>query len=110
MKRKVSARTCWLGVLTLLAAVIATSVPPGLGMYCLAAKGLLEPADDDVCVVAIEFNAIPASPGFLGRDQGRSAAGKRIDDDAPALGAIQNRIGNLLFGQHFPDTARRFPC
>src|SRR5437879_13851259 len=27
MKRKMSARTCWLGLLTLLAAVIATSVP-----------------------------------------------------------------------------------
>jgi hypothetical protein len=40
----------------------------GLGMYCLEPKDLLEPADDDVCVVAIEFDAIPASPGFLGGD------------------------------------------
>jgi hypothetical protein len=40
----------------------------GLGMHCLEAKDPLEPADDGVRVVAIEFDAISASPGFLGRD------------------------------------------
>ena len=63
-------------------------------MYCLEAEDLLESANDGVCVVAIEFDAIPASSGFFGRDQGRSASGEGIEDDAPALGAIQNRVGN----------------
>src|SRR5215470_7727435 len=70
----------------------------GLGMYCLEPEDLLEPADDGVGVVAIELDAIPASPGFLGRDEGRSTSGERIEDDAAALGAIQNRIGNHCDG------------
>src|SRR5215470_7926455 len=70
----------------------------GLGMYCLEPKDFLEPANDGVGVVAIELDAISASSGFLGRDQGRSTSGERIEDDAAALGAIQNCIGNHCDG------------
>jgi hypothetical protein len=47
----------------------------GLGMYCLEAKDGLEPADDGVGVVAIEFDAIPVAASATLRTQREPPAG-----------------------------------
>src|SRR5262245_4938972 len=63
-------------------------------MDCLESKDPLEPADDSVRVVTIEFDAVPASPSLLGGDESCSTSGERIADDAAAPGTIQDRVRN----------------
>src|SRR5450759_4151051 len=67
-------------------------------MYCLEAVHLVEPADYGVCVVRIDFNPVAAPSSLFGCDQGRTATGEGVENDSPALGAIQNRVGNQRQG------------
>ena len=63
-------------------------------MHCLEAVHLIEPADNDIGVVAIDFNAVAPPAGLFGCDQGRTTPGEDVENDSSALGAIQNRVGN----------------
>jgi hypothetical protein len=60
------------------------------GMHCLEAVHLIEPADNDIGVVAIDFNAVAPPSGLFGCDQGRTTPGGDVENDSSALGAIQN--------------------
>jgi hypothetical protein len=66
----------------------------GFGVYRLETVHLIVPANNDIGVVRIDFNAVAPSPGLFGRDQGRTSPGENVENDSPALGAIQNRVGN----------------
>ena len=61
--------------------------------YCLEAVHCVEPADNGVDVVGIDLDPIAASSGFFSCDQGGAAAGKSVENDSIALGAIENRVG-----------------
>ena len=62
------------------------------GVHCLEAH-LIEPADNDIGVVAIDFNAVAPPSGLFGCDQGRATPGEDVENDSSTLGAIQNRVG-----------------
>ena len=66
----------------------------GFGVYRLETVHLIEPANNDIGVVRIDFNAVAPPPSLFGRDQGRTSPGENVENDSPALGAIQNRVGN----------------
>src|SRR5262249_954445 len=53
----------------------------------------VEPADNGVGVIGIDFDPIAAPPGLFCCDQGGAAAGKDVENDATTLGAIENRVG-----------------
>ena len=63
------------------------------GVHCLEAQHLIEPADNDIGVVAIDFNAVAPPSGLFGCDQGRATPGEDVENDSSTLGAIQNRVG-----------------
>ena len=63
-------------------------------MYCLDAVNLVEPVDNCVGIVGINLDAIGTPSGLFSCDQRRTTAGEGIENDPPALGAVQNRIGN----------------
>src|SRR6516225_6619506 len=71
----------------------SSEVEIGCGVDRFEAVERVEPTDDAVDAVGIDLDPKAAASGFLGCDQGRAAAGKRIENDAAAPGAIENRVG-----------------
>jgi hypothetical protein len=57
-------------------------------MQRLETVHLVEPADNRVNIVRINFDCIAAPPGLFGCDQGRTATGEGVEDYSVALGAI----------------------
>jgi hypothetical protein len=49
----------------------------GFGVYRLEAVHLIEPANNDIGVVGIDFNAVAPPPGLFSRDQGRTSPGEK---------------------------------
>src|SRR5450631_759400 len=48
--------------------------------------------------VGIDFDPIAAPPCLFGCDQARTTASEGVENDSPALGAIQNGVGNQRQG------------
>lgn len=55
---------------------------------------IIKSANDGIDIVRVQFYAVAPPSGFLGRDERGSAAGKRIQHDALALGAVEDRVGH----------------
>ncbi len=63
-------------------------------MNRLAAGEGLPPADRRLDVFRIQLHGVGAPPRLLGGDDRGATAHEGIEDDAAALGAIQDRIGH----------------
>ena len=85
----------FLGIVFLLRTLAAhgSEVEIGSSEYCLEAVHRVEPADNGVDVVGINLDCVATPSGFFGCDQGGAAAGKSVENDSIALGAIEDRVG-----------------
>src|SRR6266853_5128767 len=72
----------------------------GGGMDGLFARESLPTTDGGVEIERIDLNAVALAAHALGRNQGRAAAQKGIENDVPACGAVQDRIRDQSYGLH----------
>jgi hypothetical protein len=69
------------------------------GVHCLEAVHLIEPAHNDIGVVAIDFNAVAPPSGLFGCDQGRTTP--RQTSRMIPLRLEQSRIGSATSATGF---------
>ena len=63
-------------------------------MHCLEAVHLIEPADNDIGVAAIDFNAVAPPSGLFGCDQGRTTPGGDVENEFLRAWSNPERVGD----------------